>query len=465
MRHSIIHRLVVMFAVAALVIFSLLGTVLYAVVKNELLRHERDALETTFNDVQYMVEHIGTADRWGRVKNKLDAISPANGKVRYWIFSDDPQFSYGKDLAQLYELDYGLNSVGRIGIRGKEYPLHTISKVLPPLLDRPSVRLTVGIDTEPYFETLRTFVIAMIALSLGGIVMVILFGYWIARAGLKPLKNMSDQAQNLSPRTLSERLVLTSLPAELSDLAQAFNGALDRMENAYKQLEAFNADVAHELRTPLANLIGETQVALSRERSAPEFESVLQSNLEELDRLRSIINDMLFLARSDQGEAATSLVHTVIADEVQKTIEFFEFVLDEMQMQVAVSGDTSATAMIETALFRRALTNLLQNAIQHSSAGACITIHIESGEKQVSVAVLNPGVAVEAEHLPRLFDRFYRVDSARREVNGIHGHGLGLAIVKAVATMHGGTAFAGSKDGMTSIGFTLGVKTNVIVAA
>jgi len=112
----------------------------------------------------------------------------------------------------------------------------------------------------------------MIGLSAIGVLLVILFGYWIAKAGLQPLKKMSDKAQTLSPKTLSERLAVSALPNELSDLAQAFNGALDRMENAYKQLEAFNADVAHELRTPLANLIGETQVALSRERSAPEFE-------------------------------------------------------------------------------------------------------------------------------------------------------------------------------------------------
>ena len=462
MRHSIIARLVMMFAAAALVIFSLIGGVLYAVVKNELLRHERDGLVTTFNDIEYMVSRIGTVERWARVQAKLDTLTPADGKVRFWVFSDDPQFSYGKDLAELHDFDYDPNNIGRLRIKGKEFPMHTLTKVLPAYLDRPAIRLTIGVDTEPYFETLRTFVVAMIGLSLAGIFLVILFGYWIARAGLQPLKRMSDKAQTLSPQTLSERLTVSALPDELSDLAQAFNGALDRMENAYKQLEAFNADVAHELRTPLANLIGETQVALSRERSAPEFEIVLQSNLEELDRLRSIINDMLFLARCDQGEAATSLVYTAIAGEVQKTIEFFEFVLDEMQMSVEVVGDVDAKSMIETALFRRALTNLLQNAIQHSPAGARITVSIDAQQQdvqqRVQVAVSNPGEPIEQRHVPRLFDRFYRVDSARRDFDGVHGHGLGLAIVKAIALMHGGTAFANSRGGKTTIGFTVGGK-------
>ena len=448
-------RLVVMFAAAALVVFSLIGVVLYSVLKSELMRHERDELSATFKDMAYMIGRNGTAERWTHVQAKLDTLAPANGKVRFWISSSNPHFSYGKDFADLQGLDDHPYHIGRLSIQGKQYPLHTLTQELQAYLERPAVRLTVGMDSEPYFETLHTFLAAMIGLSLAGTMLVVLFGYWIARAGLQPLKNISDKAQTLSPQNLSERLLLSALPDELSDLTHAFNGALDRMENAYKQLEAFNADVAHELRTPLANLIGETQVALSRQRSAPEFEAVLQSNLEDLDRLRSIINDMLFLARCDQGEAATSLVSANIVEEVQKTIEFFEFVLDDMDLSVTLSGHTEARSQIETALFRRALTNLLQNAIQHSPPGTHIEINIDARQEEVQVAVSNPGSPIAAQHLPRLFDRFYRVDTARRDFNGIHGHGLGLAIVKAVALMHGGRAFAASQNSMTTIGFTV----------
>ncbi|HEY4074127.1 MAG TPA: heavy metal sensor histidine kinase [Herbaspirillum sp.] len=455
MKRSIAARLTLMFAVAALVVFFVIGSVLYFVIKGELLRHERDGLYTTFNDIEYMMDRIGSADRWSRVRNKLDSITPADGKVRFWVFSDDPAFSYGKDLVDLHDFDYDQGNIGRLSIKGKEYPMHTLTKIVPAFQSRPAVRLTVGVDTEPYFETLHIFVVAMISVSLVGTLLVIFFGYWIARTGLRPLQQMSSTAQTLSPQTLSERLELSALPNELSDLAIAFNGALDRMQNAYTQLEAFNADVAHELRTPLANLIGETQVALSRERSAPEFQNVLQSNLEELDRLRSIINDMLFLARSDQGEAATSLTQTLIADEVQKTLEFFEFVLDDKEISASVVGDIEADAKIETALFRRALTNLLQNAIQHSAPGAHIRVQIAKLAEAIAIGVSNPGTSIEEVHIPRLFDRFYRIDAARHDNYQLHGHGLGLAIVKAVASMHGGNTFANSSDGVTTIGFTV----------
>jgi two-component system heavy metal sensor histidine kinase CusS len=455
MKRSIAARLTLMFAIAALVVFFVIGSVLYFVIKGELLRHERDGLYTTFNDIEYMMDRIGTADRWSRVRTKLDSITPADGKVRFWVFSDDPAFSYGKDLVDLHDFDYDQGNIGRLSIKGKKYPMHTLTKIVPAFQSRPAVRLTVGVDTEPYFETLHIFVVAMISVSLMGTLLVIFLGYWIARTGLRPLQKMSSTAQTLSPQTLSERLELSALPNELSDLATAFNGALDRMQNAYTQLEAFNADVAHELRTPLANLIGETQVALSRERSAPEFQNVLQSNLEELDRLRSIINDMLFLARSDQGEAATSLTQTLIADEVQKTLEFFEFVLDDKEISASVVGDIEADAKIETALFRRALTNLLQNAIQHSAPGAHIRVQIAKLSEAIAIGVSNPGTSIEEVHIPRLFDRFYRIDAARHDNYQLHGHGLGLAIVKAVANMHGGNTFANSSNGVTTIGFTV----------
>jgi two-component system heavy metal sensor histidine kinase CusS len=288
-------------------------------------------------------------------------------------------------------------------------------------------------------------------------VLVVLLGTWIARVGLAPLQRLSREARDLSPSHLSQRLDTASLPRELSDLAQGFNGALGRLEDAYKQLEAFNADVAHELRTPLANLIGGTQVALSRPRSAVELQEVLESNLEELDRLRAIINDMLFLARADQGEAATGLVLADVSKEVDKTIEFFEPVLDETGTAVSVTGDLKAQVPMNVALFRRALSNLIQNGLEHATPSSALTVTIAPEGEAVWIRVSNPGAPIGAAHLPRLFGRFYRVDESRRDNGQHHGFGLGLAIVKAVADMHGGQVSAVSGDGLTTIGFSIPV--------
>jgi two-component system heavy metal sensor histidine kinase CusS len=377
--------------------------------------------------------------------------------VRFWVLSDDPRFQYGKGLDQMERISQEPDGRGTILLPPQEHTLRTLSMRIGPLDDRPAVRLIVGVDAMPFEHTLRAFLVALTLLSLSAMALVMVLGYWIARIGLKPLEQLSREAQTLRPTTLSHRLRTEDLPVELSDLTGAFNGALGRLEEAYQQLEAFNADVAHELRTPLTNLIGGTQVALSRPRNAGEFEEVLQSNLEELERLRSIINDMLFLARADQGEAATGLTEACVSQEVEKTIEFFEFILDDMGTTVGVEGELQIHATMNIALFRRALSNLLQNAIEHSKPGARLVVNIARQAGAVWIRVTNPGSTIADSHLPRLFDRFYRVDAARHDVGEHHGYGLGLAIVKAVARMHGGNVVATSADGMTSIAFSVPV--------
>ena len=452
---SITRRLAGMFALAALAAFTLVGAVLYQVLDRELTAHQDDELRANLQNTAYSIAHVADTERWARVQTRMDAMTPADSRVRFWVLSDDPRFQYGKGLDAFERFSQEGDGAGRIVLPENHQAFRTLSQHIPPLGERPAVRLIAGIATAPFAHTLRSFLAALVLVGLGATVLVMLLGHWVARVGLRPLVQLSGEAQALRPRTLSQRLHLADLPVELSDLTQAFNGALGRLEEAYQQLEAFNADVAHELRTPLANLIGGTQVALSRERSAPEFQETLQSNLEELERLRSIVNDMLFLARADQGEAATGLVDTRVADEVAKTIEFFEFVLDESGGSVDIEGDRAAHAPLDTALFRRALSNLLHNAIQHAAPGARLAVAITPQGGALWIAVRNPGAPIAPEHLPRLFDRFYRVDPARHDSGGHHGHGLGLAIVKAVARMHGGSVAAQSADGVTTIAFSV----------
>lgn len=456
MRLSIKARLVSMFALAALATFVLIGSALYVVLRGELLRQQDNELSTLLQNMQYTIERTGSLERWTRVQAKMDTLAPPDGSIHFWVFSDDPVYGYGKDGESIRAPSRNAASAPvTVGVAGRSAPLRIRSDEIVAFQERPRVRLVVGVDSTPFVHTLRRFLSAMVAVSLTAVLLVMLIGYWIARLGLAPLERLSREAQSLQPKTTSQRLHLADLPVELADLGVAFNGALERLEAAYRRLDAFNADVAHELRTPLANLIGSTQVALSRQRSAAEFEETLQSNLEEFDRLRSIINDMLFLARADQGEAATSLVLASVADEVRKTIEFFEVVLDETQMQVEIEGDVQARATLETALFRRAMSNLLQNSMEHSARGARLVVRIAERAGNVWVTVTNPGHPIAAANLERVFDRFYRVDAARHDGGEHHGHGLGLAIVKAVALMHGGGVTAASGEGLTTIGFSV----------
>jgi two-component system heavy metal sensor histidine kinase CusS len=455
-RRSITVRLVAMFALATLATFALIGAALYGVLERELARHEDRELDTYLQNLRYSIERFGNLEHWARLQAKMDTLTPADGGVRFWVLSDDPRFQYGKGLDEMERATFSSGGRGALLLPISGARLRTLSARIGPLDERPAVKLIVGVDTAPFEQTLRRFRVALTALSLGAGLFVAALGWWIARIGLRPLQALSRAARDLRPKRRAQRLSVDRLPEELQHLADAFNGALARQEEAYQQLEAFNADVAHELRTPLANMIGGTQVALARQRSAPEFQEALQSNLEELERLRSIVNDMLFLARADQGEAATGVAQADIAREIELTIEFFEPLLDEHAMTVAVEGELRARAPMNVALFRRALTNLLQNAIEHSADGALLSVTIAPRADATWIAVSNPGAGVAAAHLPRLFDRFYRVDTARHDPGARHGHGLGLAIVRAVATMHGGAVSAVSAEGITTVSFSLG---------
>lgn len=448
--HSIAHRLTLMFALAAAAVFSVTGYALYQFQCIELRRHQLQEIKTRFEFVESLiVRRINNAEKWTLLEGKMTELMPQDGSIIYLVESNNPQFRLGKPFASDAKISNEGNGVRRIVTENGTYL--TLSGEIPASGERPAVFLTVGLDASAFDSTSRAINAALVIAFLFGVVVVAGLGWWIARRGLAAVDELSRHAARLSPLNLAERIPARDLPTELDSLVLSFNGALERVEQAYVQLSTFNADVAHELRTPLGNLIGQTQVMLSRERSVEELTEVLQSNLEELERLRTIINDMLFLAQADRGIRAANLEQTSIASEVLKSAEFLDMLIEDAGVSLQIEGD--ADTRIDRSLFGRAITNLLYNAIQHSERLSTIRVHIERAEHAVAVKVSNQGSSVEAHHLDRLFERFYRVDSARSDSG--NSHGLGLAIVKAIAHMHGGTVFAASNTGVTSIGFTI----------
>jgi len=277
-------------------------------------------------------------------------------------------------------------------------------------------------------------------------------GFVLVKRGLAPLNALARRTSELDASRLDQRLDATGQPEEVQSLLLQFNALLDRLHAAYVQMEAFNADVAHELNNPLSILIGTCDVALRRPRSGPELHDTLASNLEELRRIAGIVADMLFLSHAERGVAARRSSPMSMADLAAEVIDYYEAVLEESGLRVEVRGDVRAA--VDTGLVRRALSNLLGNATRYATLGSMIEVRISRIDpRHVSIGVHNCGEVIAGEHLPRLFDRFYRIDPSRTNAN--RNHGLGLAIVAAIARMHGGKATAESSDQGTYIGFTL----------
>jgi two-component system heavy metal sensor histidine kinase CusS len=276
---------------------------------------------------------------------------------------------------------------------------------------------------------------------------------WRVRRELRPLQQLADQTRRISADRLDQRLALPCAAEELQPWVGQFNALLERLQAAITQLDAFNADVAHEMRTPIAALMGHIEVSLSRERPNAQLRETMAMSLEELHKLSALVDDMLFLSHADSGARARRAASVSLRALAEQVIEYHEVTFEEAGVGACVVGD--ARAAVDDALIRRALSNLLANAARYADKGSTVTVRVEplAGADAARVVVENRGATVDARQLPNLFDRFFRADVARSACQ--QHHGLGLAIVAAVARMHGGRTLAESADGLTRIGFEL----------
>jgi two-component system heavy metal sensor histidine kinase CusS len=269
-------------------------------------------------------------------------------------------------------------------------------------------------------------------------------GVVVAGMGMRPLAEITAAAQRIGPTQLHERIGSPHWPQELTALAQAFDGMLDRLEDSFARLSQFSADMAHELRTPINNLMGEAEVSLSKPRTTEEYQRVLASGLEECGRLSRLIDNMLFLARAENAETVLKRSPLDIRREAEAVREFYEVVAEEQGVEVACTGEGKLNA--DPLLFRQALGNLLSNALHYTPRGGKVLIAVaQPASGWTDISVTDTGAGINSEHLPHIFDRFYRADHSRTQ--NPQGFGLGLAIVKSILTLHGGTVAIKSAPG------------------
>jgi two-component system heavy metal sensor histidine kinase CusS len=273
-----------------------------------------------------------------------------------------------------------------------------------------------------------------------------ILGAWAARSGLRPLRRMSAIAASVSADSLTARLPEAQMPTELADLAHAFNAMLERLDASFQRLSAFSADIAHELRTPLSNLLTHTQVTLTRPRDIDAYREALHSNLEELQWMAQLVNDMLYLAKADHGLLTPRREPLDLAQEVEALLEFYALLAEESQIQLTHEGSGQLAG--DRSMLRRALSNLLDNALRYTPAGGEIKVRMVPAADRLRITVENSGPGIPAALLPSLFDRFYRADPARREGSSEHA-GLGLAITQSIIRAHGGQITCESQAGMT----------------
>ena len=462
-RRSLTLRLTLLFGAMSTVVLVLTGCAFYLSLGHHFLHEDAIELHGKIELLGNLVRRLGTdrdvpalTDRLedalvGHHNLALDLAAP-DGRI---VFSDAAMPAAVRAAANTTDaadLIDGL-AIESIAAEGHQYRVtrFTLATRLPSM---PELRATLAMNVDHHQAFMARVRDTTVLSVLIGALLAGFLGWVTARIGLAPLRGLVSLASRTSAERLDARVRLDDLPPELVPLGESFNAMLERLENSFRRLKEFSSDLAHELRTPISALRTQVEVALSRPRSAAEYREVLYSAMEEYERLARMIGDMLFLARSDHGLMIPQRAAVDLRAEVLALYEFYDALVESRQVRLEVTG--SATVDGDRLMIRRALGNLLSNAIRHARTGSVVTTELSEGPgDRVLIALTNIGDPIAEEHLPRLFDRFYRVDPARSRAS--EGAGLGLAITKSIVEAHGGTIVATSTGGTTRFAVELPV--------
>ncbi|BCX67083.1 heavy metal sensor histidine kinase [Pseudomonas izuensis] len=437
-RLSLSSRLALLFAACTAVV-SLFAGVLFSraseahfiELDQQLLDGKLIGLRRALHDIQSRDSEVKLADELSRQADLSLRITGSDGQRWYDSSANLPDRLPQKP---------GLSTINNDGAdyRVLNAPLFT---------DKPgSPQLTLLLDIthhQHFLQRMQHLIWLTVGLSA---LATALLGAWAARSGLRPLRRMSAVASGVSAQSLNARLPEENMPPELAEMAHHFNAMLGRLDDSFQRLSAFSADIAHELRTPLSNLLTHTQVTLTRPRPIEDYREALHSNLEELQWMAQLVNDMLYLAKADHGLLMPSREPLELAEEVDVLLEFFAPLAEDARVTLSREGFGRMEG--DRSMLRRALSNLLDNALRFTSADGEILIRIVDQPKGLRLTVENSGDGISEELLPRLFDRFYRADPARHEGSSEHA-GLGLAITRSIIRAHGGQIRCESDQGWT----------------
>ena len=437
-RLSLSSRLALLFAACTAVVSLFAGVLFnraseahFIELDQQLLDGKLIGLRRALQDVQASEAEARLADELSRQADLSLRITGGDGQRWY-----DSSIKVPDVLPQ----QSGLSTVSN---NDTEYRVLN-APLYPDKPDSPKLTLLLDITHHQHFlQRMQHLIWLTVGLSA---LATALLGAWAARSGLRPLRRMSAVARGISAQSLNARLSEAQMPPELAEMAHSFNAMLARLDDSFQRLSAFSADIAHELRTPLSNLLTHTQVTLTRPRPIEDYREALHSNLEELQWMAQLVNDMLYLAKADHGLLMPKREPLTLADEADALLEFFAPLAED----AAVTLSREGTAQIEgdRSMLRRALSNLLDNALRFTPASGEVRLAIQDLPNAVRVSVENTGGEISAQLLPRLFDRFYRADPARQEGSSEHA-GLGLAITQSIVRAHGGQIHCESDRGWT----------------
>jgi len=454
--YSLLRRLTLAFAAGAALVFALTGAYLYRSLSAELTRRDDIEIAGKLNQFLQLARSSGSTTALRADPAVFHEVLLSHPGVYLGIYD-----AANRPLVE--HTDEAGNTLASVIARPEPVDAATVAAspftCAPPGIGtsrcvRAHATLPSGetiqvalartaTDRQSLLESYRVDI--WLAAALGALLVGAL-GYAVASRGLRPVESLGRQTSRIEAHNLNARLDARGGPVELHELATSVNRMLDRLERAFVRLSQFSSDLAHDMRTPLANVISSSQVTLSRARTTEEYEALIDSNIEECERLQRMIENMLFLARTDNARQHLKAVELDAGAELRRLASYFQALADEAGVHLAVQGEAPVVA--DATLFRRAVSNLASNALEHAQAGSTIELTVSTRPGYAVVEVTNRGAAIPPEQIERIFERFYRIDSSRH--GAARNAGLGLAIVKSIIELHRGKVEVESRDGRTT---------------
>jgi two-component system heavy metal sensor histidine kinase CusS len=452
---SLTARLTLLFAAGSCTVLLALGWSIGGSIEQHFEEQDRFVLAGKMLLAQHTIERVASPEEYAQLPTLLDDALVGHHDLVVQVLGPQRNVllaSPNVDFSDALRSPTNANTAPALTTwtqngrtyRGMTHAISTAIVAMPPLV------VTVAVDIAHHAHFMHLFLRTLWLFVAGAAVATGLLGWFAASRGLAPLRAMRERAAGVTAHKLDQRLPVDAVPPELADLAQTLNAMLARLEDAFKRLSDFSSDIAHELRTPVSNLMTQIQVSLSRPRDAASYREILESNAEECERLTRMISDMLFLAKTEStqtGALMTANSEPVdLARAVGELFDFYEALAEEKSVRLKMSGH--CTVVGDRLMLRRAISNLLSNALRYTPSGGAILVTLAQTPEHALLTVDNPGETIPAQHLPRLFERFYRADASRQHASG-EGTGLGLAITQAIVQAHKGTITAESNAGHT----------------
>jgi len=450
---TLAFRLTAWYVLAALALVVFASASLYFVLVKELEKSTGLFLADKVNVLRTMLRE--RPDDWDALREEIELESAARRYQQFYIRLLDernvpvlttPGMADHLDLAQLSAQTQGRpeRALRVMGRNGRLFFVMSAGAGVGGSAQTDTVQIAVDVSQQEALLARYRHWFGLI--FMGTLAIFPLVGYQIARRGIRPVKEVATIARHISSTNLHERIYSEGYPSELASLAATFNNMLDGLEESFDRISRFSADIAHDLRTPVNNIRGEAEVALARARTVDEYREVLESCLEEAVRLSDLIGDLLFLARAESPLAHLHRESINVGELLAGIREYYEAPAADRGIALSTAVPSEPViAQLDRTLLQRAVGNLVANALAHTPSGKSVVLGAAVETTGVRIEVSDAGVGIPAEALPRVFDRFFRVDESRSQASG--GTGLGLAIVQSITQLHGGNVEIASKVG------------------